>query len=124
MSKVGLSQATKLNYQMMIEGTGVLPNSSSCYIHAENFKLLPHSLGKTTVNLVKTHIALPNIENIVKFSEEGLLQMNDTFPVNLRPLEGIVERVISRGYTRGIDVSKAMTALRGREVITKAPIRH
>jgi len=100
----------------MIEGTGVLPNSSSCYIHAENFKLLPHSLGKTTVNLVKTHIALPNIENIVKFSEEGLLQMKDTYPVNLEPLEGIVERVTSRGYTRGIDVSKAMTALRGREV--------
>ena len=78
MSKVGHSQATKLNYQMMIEGTGVLPNYSSCYIHAENFKLLPHSLGKTTVNLVKTHIALPNIENIVKFSEEGVLQMDDT----------------------------------------------
>ena len=76
--EVGLPQTTKLIHQITIEGTGVLPNSSSCYIHAENFKLLPHSLGKTTVNLVKTHIALPNIENIVKFSEEGLLQMNDT----------------------------------------------
>jgi hypothetical protein len=114
--EVGSPQTTKSSYQIMIEGTGVLPNSSSCYIHAENFKLLPHSLGRTTVHLSKTHIALPNIGNIVKFSEEGLLQTNDTYPVDLGPLEGIVERVTSRGYARGIDVSKAITALRGREV--------
>jgi hypothetical protein len=112
--EVGSSQTTKSSYQIMLKGTGVLPNSSSCYIHAENFKLLvlPHSLGGTTVNLFKTHIALPNVENIVKFSEEGLLQTNDTYPVDMGPLEDIVERVTSRG----IDVSKAITALRGREV--------
>ena len=41
------------SYQVTIEGTRILPNSSSCYTHAENFKLLTHSLGKTTVNVTK-----------------------------------------------------------------------
>jgi len=31
------------NQQLVLQGTGILPNSSSCYIHAENLKLLPHS---------------------------------------------------------------------------------
>jgi hypothetical protein len=30
------------NQQLVLRGTGILPNSSSCYIHAENFKVLPH----------------------------------------------------------------------------------
>jgi hypothetical protein len=67
----------------MLEGTEVLPNSSSCYIHAENFKLLPRSLGKTTVNLIKTHIVLPNIESILNFPEEDLLQPDVMQPVEL-----------------------------------------
>jgi len=48
--KAGSLKASKSSHQMMLEGTGVFPNSSSCYIHPENFKLLPHSLGKTTVD--------------------------------------------------------------------------
>jgi hypothetical protein len=80
--KVGFSQASKSSHQMMLEGTGVLPNSSFCYIHAENFKLLPHSLGETTVDFNKIHIELPSIESILNFSEKNLLQ-----PVVMQPAE-------------------------------------
>jgi hypothetical protein len=72
--ETGSPRNPKASYQMILEGTGILPYSSSCYIHAENFKLLPHSLGKTTVNLTKPPIVLPNVENTLHFSEESLLQ--------------------------------------------------
>jgi len=75
------------SYQVMIEGTGILPNSSSCYIHAENFKLLLHSLGKTTVNVTKTPIILPNIENVLHFSEEQLLQTEVQHSMGLQHLD-------------------------------------
>jgi len=59
---------------------------------------------------------LPNIDNILNFSEESLLQMNANYSVDMHHLDDIVERVTSKGYTRGIDVNKVVTALRGREV--------
>ena len=52
--EIGSPPTTGLISQLPLEGTGILPNSSSCYIYAENFKLLPHSLGKTTVSLRPT----------------------------------------------------------------------
>jgi len=114
--EVGSPQTPKSSYLIKLEGTGVLSNSSSCYIHAETFKLLPHSLGKTTINLIRAHIVLPNIDNVLNFSEENLLQMNANYSVDWHHLDDIVERVTSKGYTRGIDVNKVVTALRGREV--------
>jgi hypothetical protein len=96
---------------MLLEGTGILQNSSSCYIHAENFKLLPHSLGRTTVTLNRAHIVLPSIENILIFHEESLLQFNVDQTVDLRHLEEIMERANSRSQTRGIDVAKLTTTL-------------
>ena len=114
--EVGSPQTPKPSYKIKLEGTGVSSNSSSCYIHAETFKLLPHSLGKTTINLIIAHIVLPNIDNILNFSEENLLQMDANHSVDLHHLDDIVERVTSKGYTRGIDVNKVVTALRGREV--------
>ena len=114
--EVGSPQTSKPTYQITLEGTAVLTNSSSCYMHAETFKLLPHSLGKTTINLIKAHIVLPNIDKILNFSEENLLQTDAIQPVDLHHLDDIVERVTSKGYTRRIDVNKVITALRGREV--------
>ena len=35
------------SYQVTLIGTGILPSSSSCYVHPEIFKLLPHSFGRT-----------------------------------------------------------------------------
>ena len=73
--EIGSPQDPTASYQVMLEGTGVLPNSSSCYIYADTFKLMPHSSGKTTLNLTRTPIVLPNIENVLHFSEENLLQI-------------------------------------------------
>jgi hypothetical protein len=114
--EVGSPQNSKSSYQIMLEGTGVLPNSSSCYVHAENFKLLPHSLGKTTVNLVQALVVLPNVENILRFSEESLLQTDAIRPMELQHLDGLIEQVASKGNARGLDVSRVTTVLQGREV--------
>jgi hypothetical protein len=100
----------------MLEGTGVLSNSSSCYVHAENFKLLPHSLGKTTVTLVRAHVLLPNVDNILRFSEENLLQTDAVRPMELQHLDGLIERVASRGNAKGLDVNRATVVLQDREV--------
>ena len=100
---------------MTLEGTGILSNSSSCYVYAENFKLLPHSLGRMTVNLTRAHIVLPNVENILKFSEEDLLQSDAIQPVNLQQLDRILEQATSRSYTQGVDVNKIVTTLHGKE---------
>jgi len=105
------------NYQVQLKGTGIVPNSSSCYIYAENFKFLPHSLGKTMVNLTITSAILPNIENVLHISEENMLQAETRQPVDLQHLDNLVERATSRIATQGIDVSKTIMALRGREVI-------
>jgi len=40
--EIGSPPNFEKNQQLVLRGTGILPNSSSCYIHAENFKLLPH----------------------------------------------------------------------------------
>ena len=104
-----------MNQQITLQGTGILPNSSSCYIHAENFKILPHSLGRATINLSNAHIILPNVANIIHSLEETVFQANEHRSVNLQNLDAIVERAASRGYTQGLDVSKVVTALRSRE---------
>jgi hypothetical protein len=114
--EVGSPQNSKSSYQIMLEGTRVLRNSSSCYVHAENFKLLPHSLRKTTVNLVRARMLLPNVENILEFSEESLLQTDAVRPMELQHLDGLIERVASRGNARGLDVNRATTVLQDREV--------
>jgi hypothetical protein len=57
-----------------LNGNGILPNTSTCYVYAETFKLLPHSLGRTVAGLNKTHIVLPSIEAIIKLNEQELSQ--------------------------------------------------
>jgi hypothetical protein len=89
--EIGSPPTAKLNYRVTLEGTGILPNSSSCNIHAEKFKLLPHSLGRTTINLTRAHIVLPNVDNILNFSEENLLQSDMIQPVDLQQIDGIME---------------------------------
>ena len=111
--EAGTPQTFTSTYQKTLDGTGVLPNSSSCYTHAENFKLLPHSFEKTTVNLIKTNIVLPNMENIWNFSEEDLLQPDAMQHVDLQDLDKIMERATTRSLTAVIDVNKMVTTLRG-----------
>jgi hypothetical protein len=66
--------------------------------------------------MIKADTVVTNIDNILNFSDENLLQTDAIHPVYLHHLDDIVERVTSRGYTRGIDVNKVITALRGRKV--------
>jgi hypothetical protein len=77
----------KASYQMVIERTVILPISTSSCVHAENFKLLPNSLRKTTVNLTKAPIVLPNVQNILHFSEEYLLQTEIRHSTELKHLD-------------------------------------
>ena len=88
---------------VLLEGTGILSNSSSCYVYAENFKLLPHSVGKTTVSLNNTHIVLPSIERILQFSEEAVLQLEPT-TIHLQRLDEISARTASRSQMRGAEL--------------------
>jgi hypothetical protein len=60
--EIGSPPNPERNQQLILRGMGILPNCSSCYIHSENFKLLPHSMGRT-INLNNAHIVLPSIEN-------------------------------------------------------------
>jgi hypothetical protein len=53
------------SYQFTPNGTAILPNSSSCYIHSEAFQLLPYSSGRSEVALNRTHIVPPNVGNIL-----------------------------------------------------------
>lgn len=73
--------------EMLLADTGILPNTFTCYIHAETFKLLSHSLGRTLAGLNKTHIVLPNIETILKPGEQELLQIHLSSPVHLRQID-------------------------------------
>jgi hypothetical protein len=42
--------------EKVLMNTGILPNSSTCYVYAETFKLLPHSLGRTLIGLNKPRL--------------------------------------------------------------------
>jgi len=112
----GPPPASKSNYQLTFQGTGILRNSSSCYVHAENFKLLPHSLGNTKVDLDEVSIVLPNIDNILHLSEEHLLKAEAKLPLELPQLNHLVERAASRSYTREIDVSKTIVTLQNQGI--------
>ena len=85
--EVGSPPTYQKSVQLLLNGTGILPNSSSCYIYAENFKLLPHSIGRTEVTLNKAHIVLPIIENVLTFTEEVVLLSESPSPINLQTPE-------------------------------------
>jgi hypothetical protein len=101
----GSPQPHGTSYQITLDGTGILPNSSSCYIHSETFKLLPHSFGKSVATLARTHIVLPNINNIMNHVEQSLLQPHFQGSTDLHALEDIMERASSR-HTTGVEVSR------------------
>jgi len=114
--EVGSPPTTVSSSQMLLEGTGILPNSSSCYVYAENFKLLPHSVGKTTVSLTKTHIVLPIVENILQSSEEIVLQPDMTSSVTSQRLDEILTRATSRRHLRGAEVTRVVNTLLDEDV--------
>ena len=97
--------------QILLNGTGILPNSSACYIYAENFKLLPHSIGRTEITLKKAHIVLLIIENVLTFNEEVVLQSEPGLPINLQHLNEISTRTASRTWMQGTDVTRLVDAI-------------
>jgi len=113
--EAGPLPTSTLSSQIQIEGTGILPNSSSCYVHAETFKLMPHTNGHTTVALTKAHIILPNVENLLKSSEEVLLQPQAIPAESLQRLNAIATRSVSRSQLKGTDVPQLMEMLRNDE---------
>ena len=110
--ETGSPPTSALTSQMQLKGTGILPNSSFCYIHVENFKLLPHSVRKTAIALTKTHIILPNIDKILQFSEEIVFQSNVDMPTTIQRLNEIQVRATSRSQMKGTEVARIVTALR------------
>jgi len=109
--EVGSPPTYMSNSQLLLEGTGILPNSSSCYVYADSFKLLPHSLGRTEITLNKAHIVFPIIENMLKVSEEVVLQSDLVSTINLQRLDEISTRVTSRTQIQGTDVTKLVNML-------------
>jgi hypothetical protein len=103
--EAGSPQNYGSSYQITLNGTGILPNSSSWYIYSETFKLLPHSFDKSVATLNKTHIVLPNVDDILNRVERGMLQPYNPELVDLHTVEGVLERATSRSATCGFDVS-------------------
>jgi hypothetical protein len=113
--KIG-SPPTNLSYGILLERNGVVSNLSSFYIYAENFKLLPHSVGKLTVALTKTHIMPPNVEKILHNSEENVLQLTATQPLDLQRPDDILIRATSRSHVRGVEVNKIIDVLQDADI--------
>jgi hypothetical protein len=115
--EIGSPPNYEKNQQLILQGTGILPNFSSCYIDSENFKLLPHSMGRTTINLADAHILLPNIEKILNVAEENLFQVDvHGQTVDLQRLDDLMERADSWSFMHGIDAVKIFTTLRNENV--------
>jgi hypothetical protein len=77
--------------EMLLTDTGITPNTSTCYLYAESFKLLHHFLGRTLAGLNKTHIVLPNIDHILKPGEQEFLQIHFNSPVHLREIDSAIK---------------------------------
>ena len=94
------------SYQVTLKGTGVLPNSSLCYVHSETFKLLPHSFGRSEVTLNKTHFKLPDVNNILSDMELEMLQPHFQESAALNLVDTVIERATSRRAMSGLESTK------------------
>jgi hypothetical protein len=95
-----------------LNGNGVLPNTSTCYVCAEAFKLLPHSLGRTVAGLNKTHIMLPNIGAILKASELEMLQIQVNSSVHLKEIHDVISEVVKIRDRAELDTASVLGDLR------------
>jgi hypothetical protein len=77
--------------EMLLTDTGILPNTSTCYVYAESFKLRPHSLGRTVAGLDRAHIMLPNIQAIITPSEQELFQMPLNTSTRFHEIDSAIE---------------------------------
>ncbi|PNF23724.1 hypothetical protein B7P43_G18457 [Cryptotermes secundus] len=103
-----------------LNGNGVLPNTSTCYIYAETFKLLPHSLGRTVAGLNRTRIILSNIETLINPNEQELLQNHSNSSVHLQEIDDVVKGITRNNDRAGLDVTPLLENLRQRELAPSA----
>jgi hypothetical protein len=73
------------------------------------FKLLPHSLGRTSITLNKTHITIPDVENMLRVNEKDLLETHLSEHVDPREVDAVTERAVSSSSTAGLDVNRVFT---------------
>jgi hypothetical protein len=107
------------SYQLSLNGTGILPSSSSCYIHSEAFKLLPHCFGRSEVALNRTHIVLPKVvvsSVLLNSVEQDLLQSYSQEAIDLHVVEDGLERAASRIAASGSDVGRITRTLHGEQL--------
>jgi hypothetical protein len=94
--------------EQTLTNTGVLMNSSTCYVYAETFKLLPHSLGRTLAGLNKAQIVLPNIETILNQNEQRLLQAHLPSRTHPSKVDDVIQEV-TRSISRSeLDISTVL----------------
>jgi hypothetical protein len=94
--------------EMLLTDTGITPNTSTCYVSADSFKLLPHSLGRTLAGLNKTHIVLTNIDNILKPGEQELLQIHLNSPIHLREIDSAIKQAAGNKDRAELDVATVL----------------
>lgn len=104
----GPPQDYEPSQEEVLVGTGILPDSSDCYVYSENFKLLLHSLGRTTIRLSKARILLPSIERILNEDEETVIE-----PLRrVGRVKAIIQRSEAMSSRPGIDVASISYNLR------------
>ena len=108
--ETGISPAYGPGRQITLNGTGVLANSSTCYIYSDTFKLMPRTMGHTTTTLNKTHIVLPNVDRILTSAERELLQAPDFDLGGLQNIDEVI-RSSSRSSLSGFEVRKVTQKL-------------
>ena len=64
----------KPSQTMMLEGTGILNDSYECLIFGKNFKLLPHTLGRSNIGLQYHHLIIPAITTLITPEEKEFFQ--------------------------------------------------
>jgi hypothetical protein len=101
--------------KVLLTNTGILPNSSTCYVYAETFKLLPHSLGRTLIGLNKAQVVLPNIEAILKPDEQDMLLAQFNAPASLRKVDDLIMEATRNSDRPGLDVTTVLSNLRAVE---------
>ena len=88
---------------MELEGAGMLNDTYKCLIYGPNFKLLPHTLGRTRIGIQTLKLVLPAIRDVItkderKFFSNAYSQMKE-----LDSLQGIAEQEVY-GIKVGLDV--------------------
>jgi hypothetical protein len=100
-----------------LNGTGVSPNTSTCYVYVGTFKLLPHSLGQTVAGSNKAHIALSSIDMIIKPDEQEMLQTQLNSSAYLREIDDVIKEISGIGDRAQMDVTAVLEKLRQVELI-------